>query len=198
MVFPRATRSPRYPFWVPAGCMNCGTYFNTELSCPPATRVQVARRGPMSRCMLCLLAKWLFSGDFTAKSRRSKALTWYDSGFPRRSRDSNRDVHSGGFVQRWLNHPCHVLLVVSIFWLLWHFLQVGAGKGVHWDTHASASLNLTLVLPEVENKIVLNTARGGFRECKDPEAAALAGFHRLLSLWKSFAERSQDNCRTSD
>jgi len=34
-------------------------------------------------------------------------------------------------------------------------------------------------------------AQEGFREYMHPDAAPLAKFHRLLSSWKSFAEKSQ-------
>lgn len=184
------------PFGVPAGCMNCRAYIN-KFSCPPIARMLVARRAPITQWVL--LAPWKVSSFLAIsqqKSRGTKALTWYDSGFPRWGSDSDRDVHSGGFVQRWLNHPCHILLVVSIFWLLWHFLQIGAGKGVHRDTHTSTSLNLTLVLPKVEKHILLNTAQGGFREHMYPDAALLARFHKTVFFMEVLCRKVTD-CRTT-
>lgn len=121
------------------------------------------------------------------QSKWTKALTWYDSGFSRRGSDGHGDVHSGGFVQRWLNHARHVLLVVGIFWLLGHFLQVGAGKGVHGDAHASASLDLTLVLPKAEEQIWINMA---WQRLREHMLQLLVGFARLFSTWKCFAENS--------
>lgn len=95
--------------------------------------------------------------DNNNKWQGEKALTGYDGGFSWRGGDGDGDIHSGGFVQRRLNHACHVLLVVSIFRLLWHFLQIGAGKGVHRDAHTPTGLNLTLILPKAEERMLLNT-----------------------------------------
>lgn len=168
---------------VPAGCLNSRACINNKLSlsfyCQDAGGQKSTHHPARAASSL---ESYLFSGNFMTNSRGTRALTWYDGGLPRRGSDSDRDVHSGGFVQRGLNHPRHVLLVVSIFWLLRHFLQVGAGEGVHGDTHASARFNLTLALPKVEKQILLNVAQEGRREHLCPDAAPLAGFHRLFFM----------------
>lgn len=126
--------------------------------------------------------------DFLAipqqEKQGTKALTWNDSGFPWRGSDGDRDVHSGGFVQGGLNHPGHVLLVVSILWLLRHLLQVSAGQGVHRDTaRATATatgLQLTLVLPRKKQDL-FNMARERFRE-HIPDAAPRAGLVSSMEI----------------
>lgn len=105
--------------------------------------------------------------SISCQAQGTEALTWNDSGVPWRGSDGDRDVHSGGFVQRGLNHPRHILLVVSILRLLRHLLQVSAGQGVHRDTaRATATatgLQLTLVLPRKKQDL-FSMARERFRE----------------------------------
>lgn len=121
--------------------------------------------------------KSTFPGNSTAGKEGAKALTWNDSGLPWRGSDGDRDVHSGGFVQGGLDHPGHVLLVVSILRLLGHLLQVSAGQGVHRDTPRATStatgLQLTLVLPRKKQDL-FNMAQEGLRE-HIPDAAPRAG-----------------------
>lgn len=136
--------------------------------------------------------------DFLAISQQekqgTKALTWNDSGVPWRGRDGDRDVHSGGFVQRGLDHPRHVLLVVGILGLLGHLLQVRAGQGVHrdtpGDTPTATGLQLTLVLPRKKQDL-FNKARERFRG-HTPDAAPRAGFVFSMEILCRTSPRQQN------
>lgn len=176
----------------PPGNLRCfpeppGTQEPLLSSCSPSGNY----RSSVSRFPVCLPRGWQRPGEPPSlpgnfhflpipqqEKQGTEALTWNDSGVPWRGSDGDRDVHSGGFVQRGLNHPRHILLVVGILRLLGHLLQVSAGQGVHRDTPRAAAtatgLQLTLVLPG-EKRDLFKMARERFRE-HIPDAAPRAGF----------------------